>query len=249
MKFQGCSLSLASLAAIGSAALLAVAPSVVTAASLETCPQQAKCLKFNVTKVQGAPCGIGADACPVRVCMKFDLDAPGCIKGSRDTVSHACDNAKADLCVRPEAWMHGSGFGTSVDAGVNGACTSTGSNTRCEDIPDEYEMCQIGKPNDILYFTVYVARAIGRIVHSFVRRVRDSLTYTKHCPPQLPSSCSKDGNSASAPGTFVQTVASTNSCGGAVDVPLNLMCTEAVAAGKCCNPEYVISERAIVNQK
>ena len=145
------------------AALFASAPLVGGAAPaggtggyfIDTCIKQEPCLKWVVTKVPGTRCSIAADKCPVQVCMKFDLNAPGCSKQS-GTVSHACDNADSSGCVRAEPWTLGSGKGTSVDFDASGTCTSPGSNTRCPNIPDEYSMCQTGKPGDTLYFTVYV---------------------------------------------------------------------------------------------
>ena len=133
---------------------------VAEAAAIETCGQQSKCLKWEVTKVPGTSCGITADLCPVQVCMKFDLDAPGCVKGTApgDSVSHACDNANATGCVRTKPWLNGpnSDKGKSVDLDDSGVCTGPFSDRKCPTIRDEYRMCQIGKPGDTLYFTVYV---------------------------------------------------------------------------------------------
>lgn len=172
MKFTAHSGSLSSLASLGSAAALvalfalSALPPAVQAAPIRTCSEQSKCLKFQVFKLAGTLC-TGLGSCPVRVCMRFDTDDPDCIKDG-DTVSHACDNADSKGCVRTtKPWIVGPNTdkGKSVDLDASGTCTTNTSDTKCEAIPDEYLMCQDGKPDDILYFTVYdVCRSVSVIV-------------------------------------------------------------------------------------
>jgi hypothetical protein len=127
----------------------------VQAGPITSCGLQSACLKWEVTKLASTTCS-NLGTCPVRVCMIFDLAAQGCVKGSADTVSHACDNANADGCVRSQVWS------SSVDGDSGATCIAPGSESRCPNIANGYRMCQIGKKNDILYFTVYVARCTLR---------------------------------------------------------------------------------------
>lgn len=137
---------------------LTVTPMVlVHAAPLETCEQQSQCLFFQARNLPGTLCSINTADCPVEVCMRFDMNATGCVKGAGGTVSHSCDNANRDRCVRTQPWNALSTKGLSVDLDANGSCQpSTASDSKCETITDEQLMCQIGKPGTVLYWTVEV---------------------------------------------------------------------------------------------
>jgi hypothetical protein len=169
MKFTAHSGVASSLASLGAAALVALfalsaLPPAVQAAPIRTCSEQSKCLKFQVFQLAGTLC-TGLGSCPVRVCMRFDTNDPDCIKDGA-TVSHACDNADAKGCVRTtKPWILGTNAdkGKSVDLDESGTCTTNTSDTRCGTIRDEFLMCQDGKPDDILYFTVYVVPRLGSV--------------------------------------------------------------------------------------
>jgi hypothetical protein len=62
--------------------------SVVLAAPIETCGQQADCVQFSLHKITDD--SICEDDCYYNICMKIALDADGCVKDAADTISHSC---------------------------------------------------------------------------------------------------------------------------------------------------------------
>jgi hypothetical protein len=130
---------------------------------IKTCDEQEPCLKWVVSKLSGAAsdnCGIEAANCPIKICMVLDTDAPNCTKNG-GTVSHTCDNANSLGCVRSAAWIQNSG---GVDGpGGTGNCNPTGATAweeKCDTVPDEVRLCQIGKPGDVLFWIVYVCKGV-----------------------------------------------------------------------------------------
>ena len=114
-----------------------------------TCAAQYNCIVWEVRKLASTTCS-GLSDCPIEVCLRFNLDSP-CVKQGSGTISHACDNAKANGCVRGP-WSNSNK--DSNDAETCNAGSITNWNDRCEGVPDELRMCQQGKPGDKLYWVV-----------------------------------------------------------------------------------------------
>jgi hypothetical protein len=124
---------------------------------IKTCEQQEPCLKWEVLKLAGESCLIGADLCPIKVCLVLDTGDPECSKGASGTVSHLCDNANSQGCVRPEPWFQHTG-GVDNDRDGAGNCDPSeivsGWEDKCDTVATGVRLCQIGKPNDVLFWIV-----------------------------------------------------------------------------------------------
>jgi hypothetical protein len=138
---------------------LVTAPERVQSLPAETCEQQSKCIKFHVELAPPGTCGIGINDCPVQICLIFDLAAQGCPRATSipRQLHYACDNAGADQCVRQKPWNRASLPGDSVDfpPAARGACGGTkASKNACTPLQSGDQMCQVGKPGDVLYWTM-----------------------------------------------------------------------------------------------
>jgi hypothetical protein len=133
----------------------------VGSTAAETCEAQSKCIEFHVELVNSDKCGLKVADCPVQICLIFDLLNDCARSGSIPRQMHyACDNAGADQCPRANPWNRASTPGASVDfePSAPGACQNTkASNEGCTPLANADEMCQVGKPGDYLYWTMYVA--------------------------------------------------------------------------------------------
>jgi hypothetical protein len=130
----------------------------VRSQSAQTCVEQSKCIRFSVER---APNECKIPYCPVRICLIFDLSANNCVrKNSKPPqLDYACDNADLDQCVRKEAWNKASDLGRSVDFAPKAPSACKGaksSNEACTFLQTNDKMCQVGKPGDSLYWTLYV---------------------------------------------------------------------------------------------
>lgn len=142
---------------------------------IKSCSDQAKCIRWEVTKLTSTTCpNFAPDDCLVQICLVLDDDISGCIlkqnepPSSPDTVDAVCDNANENKCVRSTDWA-GSGGGRDPDTGT-GNCNSnsvTGPfawDTVCDDVKDDTKFCQIGKRNQTLYWNLYVGNAWTPVV-------------------------------------------------------------------------------------
>jgi hypothetical protein len=99
--------------------------------------------------------------------MIFDFARSGCGKrdstGTAQTISHACDYAKANGCPRldeNDEFLYVSDAYAPDGGGETTTCSSTATpafinmNQKCDTVPDRFVMCQYGKPGDALGFIV-----------------------------------------------------------------------------------------------
>jgi hypothetical protein len=151
------------LAAAAGAALLA-GPAEGT--YIESCNQQQKCIKWEVTKLTGKNCGIKPNDCPIKICLVID-DDDGCNLAWYSKVDQICDNANGDGCVRPAPWI-GTGGGRDADSG-SCSCSSNwygpfAFDTVCKSVGEGTKFCQIGKPSQTLNWNMYVRHSFRPVM-------------------------------------------------------------------------------------
>lgn len=147
------------LAAIAGSSLVAT----VHGDPVITCAQQSNCISWTTVPADPAtPCNFEpttpARACTVKVCLKIDLLKEGCVKtpagatSTTETLSHVCDGADANGC--PRDFLADGSF--SNDPGSADPCAAGTPfwDTKCNTVPNNFEMCQYGSPGETLSFIV-----------------------------------------------------------------------------------------------
>jgi hypothetical protein len=109
-------------------AVLSAAPTVVQAASMTTCNQQANCLDFTTTKLNSVN-DCSQTECAFEVCMKVNQSKAGCTKSG--AISHTCEKASLG-CTEDD----GGFFGKKI----------------VENVPDNYMSCQTVHGNSTAEF-------------------------------------------------------------------------------------------------